>query len=147
MLITHKTWERRNSSLGLLYAEDEFRYYPYCKIKTSNDLFHLEIRSKNGKRVQSRFIVTDVFDVIPLLRSASSAKIDIHLLTVPTKLANSDYALLRVVEIVEATDSEGQPAAAYRCIDDRWRIRSIICTSEEDLRNRSIAYRLEPGEY
>lgn len=140
MLVTRETWELKNSQIGILYAAEDRRYYPFCEVRGSVDLFHVEMQRKGQKRLWSRFIVSDILDLIPLIRDARKEGLRINLQTRSDKSTN-DYDIISVVEIAEGTDPAGQRTVAYRCANGRGYIRSISGGSESDFVLQRIIYR------
>ncbi len=140
MFATHEAWEKKYSPFGILYQEEKIRHYPYFEVTQNVELFHIDIQKKGRKRIWSRYIVADIFDVISFLHLKDSLGVRISLQT-PRNAENSQsYEMLTVTEILEACDEKRQQAFIYRCSDGSSYVRSILTKSEDSLTEKKLLY-------
>lgn len=140
MLFAHEAWERKISPLGLLYQGENIKYYPFFEVSNNADLFHIDIQEKGRKKRWLRYVVADIFDVLPFLRMKNVREVQISLQVSKPNEEGRSYDILPVIEIVDARDEMQQQAFIYRCSNEEIFVRSIFTTSEDHLTEKQTIY-------
>lgn len=139
MLQTDQSWECY-STLGAIFNQPSLRSYRFVEVALNLPLFHLDtvlFEETEGDGAWSRFICSQLTDVLEIIRRDDSSNVRI---SIQTPRSNDGYKLFSVAQIIEGRSRLGDSLYLFLGANGESYLHGLRGEGSRDLLERRLVW-------